>query len=183
MERVPWNSSASKTKERPWESRDVARSGGILEILELQDKILSDPRYGWPWIFWAPRPNLEGSEVWRWGLDPEIRQLQVTTAIKGCINEYAQHVNRAQGPEWTLNPKPAPTSAPTWMDGALMGGPFSSLPVPGLTKVANSSWPFFLVLSSAQVGFFLGTFFSSPPTHACPCLTHLPTFRLLAYAP
>jgi hypothetical protein len=26
-----------------------------------------------------------------------------------------------------------------WMDGALIGVPFSSLPVPGLTKVANSS--------------------------------------------
>ncbi len=34
---------------------------------------------------------------------------------------------------------PAPTSAPMWMDGALMGAPFSSLPVPGLTKVMNSS--------------------------------------------
>ncbi len=32
-----------------------------------------------------------------------------------------------------------PTSAPMWMDDALMGAPFSSLPVPGLTKVANSS--------------------------------------------
>jgi hypothetical protein len=45
------------------------------------------------------------------------------------------------------------TSAPMWMDGASMGGPFSSLPVPGLTKAANSG------------------------------LTHLPTFRLPAYAP
>jgi len=35
--------------------------------------------------------------------------------------------------------EPASTSAPMWMDGALMGAPFSSLPVPGLTKVANSS--------------------------------------------
>jgi hypothetical protein len=33
--------------------------------------------------------------------------------------------------------EPAPTSAPMWMDGALMGAPFSSLP--GLAKVANSS--------------------------------------------
>ncbi len=39
--------------------------------------------------------------------------------------------------------EPAPTSAPMWMDGwmdgALMSVPFSSLLVPGLTKVANSS--------------------------------------------
>jgi hypothetical protein len=67
--------------------------------------------------------------------------------------------------------EPAPTCVPTWMDGALMGLPFSSLPVPELTKVVNSSWPF-LFLSSAQV--FLGTFFS---------LAYLPTFTLLAYAP
>jgi hypothetical protein len=32
-----------------------------------------------------------------------------------------------------------PPCAPMWMDGALMGVPFSSLPVPGLTKVVNSS--------------------------------------------
>ncbi len=44
------------------------------------------------------------------------------------------------------------TSAPMWMDGASMGEPFSSLPVPGLTKAPNSG------------------------------LTHLPTFRLPVYA-
>jgi len=33
--------------------------------------------------------------------------------------------------------EPAPTCVPTWMDGALMGVPFSSLPVPELTKVVN----------------------------------------------
>ncbi len=35
--------------------------------------------------------------------------------------------------------EPAPTCAPMWMDGALMGAPFSSLRVPELTKVVNSS--------------------------------------------
>jgi len=35
--------------------------------------------------------------------------------------------------------EPAPTCAPTWMDGALMGVPFSSLLVPELTNVVNSS--------------------------------------------
>jgi hypothetical protein len=84
-----------------------------------------------------------------------------------------------------------------WMDGALMGAPFSSLPVPGLTKLANSSWNFFF-LSSAQVGFFLGTFlFPHPPSAQvsltylhldyCLCtlassLPHLPTY-LLTYPP
>jgi len=35
--------------------------------------------------------------------------------------------------------EPTPTSAPMWMDGALMGAPFSSLPILRLTKVVNSS--------------------------------------------
>jgi len=35
--------------------------------------------------------------------------------------------------------EPTPTSAPMWMDGALMGAPFSSLLIPRLTKVVNSS--------------------------------------------
>lgn len=35
--------------------------------------------------------------------------------------------------------EPAPTCAPMWMDGALLGAAFSSLPVPELTKVMNSS--------------------------------------------
>jgi hypothetical protein len=59
--------------------------------------------------------------------------------------------------------EPAPTGAPKWMDGALMGAPFSSLPVPGLTKVVNSSWP---------------PFFSSPP---CWPRSHLPTYLHLDY--
>jgi hypothetical protein len=68
-----------------------------------------------------------------------------------------------------------PTSAPMWMDDVLMGAPFSSLPVPGLTKVANSSWPFFLALSSAQVKFFfLGNFFFPHPPHVPK--SHLPTY-------
>jgi hypothetical protein len=33
----------------------------------------------------------------------------------------------------------APTNAPMWVDGALMGAHFSSLSVLGLTKVVNSS--------------------------------------------
>ncbi len=68
--------------------------------------------------------------------------------------------------------EPAPTSAPMWMDGALMGVPFSSLHVPGLTKVGNSSWPF-IFLSSAQVGFLWELFFSSPLTLAQVSLTYL----------
>ncbi len=68
--------------------------------------------------------------------------------------------------------EPAPTSAPIWMDGALMGAPFSSLLVPGLTKVGNSSWPF-IFLSSAQVGFLWELFFSSPLTLAQVSLTYL----------
>jgi hypothetical protein len=38
--------------------------------------------------------------------------------------------------------------------------------------VVNSSWPFFF-LSSTQVGFFLETFFSSPPTLAHVSRTYL----------
>jgi hypothetical protein len=34
---------------------------------------------------------------------------------------------------------PAPTNAPMWVDGALMGVPFSSLPIHGIIKVANLS--------------------------------------------
>ncbi len=69
----------------------------------------------------------------------------------------------------------APTSAPMWMDGALMSAPFSSVPVPELTKVTISSRPFFFLLSSAQVGFFLGTFVFQPPTAAqvSPAYLHL----------
>jgi hypothetical protein len=68
--------------------------------------------------------------------------------------------------------EPAPTSAPMWMDGALMGVPFSSLSVPGLTRVANSGWwPY---------SYFWEHFFflipQVPPTY-------LPTFRLPPYAP
>jgi len=68
--------------------------------------------------------------------------------------------------------EPAPTSAPKWMDGALMGAPFSSLP--GLAKVANLSWPFlFPFLSLGQ--FFLGTFFFLTPhtTQVSPTYLHL----------
>ncbi len=72
----------------------------------------------------------------------------------------------------------APTNAPMWKDGALMGASFSSLLVPRLTKVVNSSWPFFF-LSLAHVGIFFLTL--SP--HAHLGLTYLPTFKLLAYAP
>jgi hypothetical protein len=50
--------------------------------------------------------------------------------------------------------------------------PFSSLPVPGLTQVVNSSWPFlFPFLSSGWFPF--GTFFFLSP-HARPGLTYLP---------
>ncbi len=34
--------------------------------------------------------------------------------------------------------EPAPTSAPFWMDGALMGFRFSSPPVPVLTSLVNT---------------------------------------------
>jgi hypothetical protein len=68
--------------------------------------------------------------------------------------------------------EPAPTSAPMWMDGALMGAPFSSLPVPGLTKVANSSLPY--SFSFPQPRFvFLGELFFFLTPHACPGLTYL----------
>jgi len=74
--------------------------------------------------------------------------------------------------------EPAPTSAPMRMDGVLMGAPFSSLSVPGLTKVANSSWPYFFPFLKLRLVFVLGFFFSVAP-HACPGPTYLPTFRLL----
>jgi hypothetical protein len=77
------------------------------------------------------------------------------------------------GQEWTSSP----TSAPMWMDGALMGVPFSSLPVPGLTKVVSSGWPFSVSLPQPRL-VFLGTLFFSALT-----LTSLPTFRLPVYAP
>jgi len=35
--------------------------------------------------------------------------------------------------------EPTPTGAPMWMDGALMGAAFSSLPILRLTKMVNSS--------------------------------------------
>jgi hypothetical protein len=71
-----------------------------------------------------------------------------------------------------------------WMDGALMGAPFSSLPVPGLTKVANSSWPFFFPFPQPRLVFFWGTFFFSwPPMLAQVSPTYLPTFRLLPMHP
>ncbi len=66
--------------------------------------------------------------------------------------------------------EPAPTCAPMWMDGVLMGGPFSSLPVPELTKVLNSSWPFF---SFPQPRFFWELFFPHPPH---PPGSHLPSY-------
>jgi hypothetical protein len=74
--------------------------------------------------------------------------------------------------------EPAPTSAPMWMDGAFMGVPFSSLPVPGANRGGELKLTFF-PLSSASVGFsFLRTFFFFTP-HGRPGLTYLPTFRLL----
>ncbi len=77
--------------------------------------------------------------------------------------------------------EPASTGAPMWMDGALMGA-LSSLPVPWLTKVANSSSPFFF-LSSAQVGFFwAGNFFFPHPSRLPR--SHLPTYlQTTAYVP
>jgi hypothetical protein len=36
--------------------------------------------------------------VWWGGLDPEIRQLRITRAMKVSINEYAQDVKRAHVP-------------------------------------------------------------------------------------
>jgi hypothetical protein len=63
--------------------------------------------------------------------------------------------------------EPAPSSATMWLDGALMGVPFSSLPIPGLTKLANSSCPFsFPFLSPGWFFFVWELFFSSPPVHA-----------------
>jgi hypothetical protein len=56
-----------------------------------------------------------------------------------------------------------------WMDGALMGVPFSSLSVPGLTRVANSGWwPY---------SYFWEHFFFSSPR------SHLPTYLHLDYLP
>jgi hypothetical protein len=79
-------------------------------------------------------------------------------------------------PEWTSTHQC--TIVDAWCsDGCTF---FLSLPLPGLTKVANSNWLFFTFFS--QVGFSLRTFFFLTP-HACPGLTYLPTFRLLAYAP
>jgi hypothetical protein len=50
--------------------------------------------------------------------------------------------------------------------------PFSSLPVPGLTQVVNSSWPFLFPFLS--LGWFaFGTFFFPQPP--CPPRSHLPT--------
>jgi hypothetical protein len=74
------------------------------------------------------------------------------------------------GQEWTSSP----TSAPMWMDGALMGVPFSSLPVPGLTKVVSSGWPFSVSLPQPRL-VFLGTLFFSPltPTWVSPPYLHL----------
>jgi hypothetical protein len=73
--------------------------------------------------------------------------------------------------------EPVPTCATMWMDGALMGVPFSSLPVPELTKVVKLTL-FFAFLSP---GFFGNFFFFTP--HTRPGLTYLPTFRPLAYVP
>jgi hypothetical protein len=73
--------------------------------------------------------------------------------------------------------EPAPTNAPMWMDGAMMGAPFSSLLVLGLTKVVNSNCPIFS-FPQPKV-FFLGTFFSSPPTFAQVS----PTYLHLDYLP
>jgi hypothetical protein len=64
-----------------------------------------------------------------------------------------------------------------WMDDALMDVLFSSLPVPGLTKVVNSLWPFifsFLQFPQPRLVLFWGTFFfSSPPTPAQVSLSYL----------
>jgi hypothetical protein len=70
----------------------------------------------------------------------------------------------------------APTNVDVW---ALMGAPFSSFPIPQLTKVANLGRPF-SSLSSTQVGFFFGEFFFLNP-HAHLGLIYLPTFRLPTY--
>jgi hypothetical protein len=85
-----------------------------------------------------------------------------------------------------------------WMDGALMGAPFSSLPVPGLTKVANSSCIIFFPFLSPGWFSFGEHFFPHPPrlprSHlpayiqtTCLCtlvssLPHLPTY-LPTYSP
>jgi hypothetical protein len=68
------------------------------------------------------------------------------------------------------------------MDGALMGTPFSSLPVPGLTKVTNSSWPCFFPPFLSPGRFFFGELFFVPHPHTHPGLTYLPTFRLCTLA-
>ncbi len=49
--------------------------------------------------------------------------------------------------------KPAPTSAPFWMDGALMGFRFSSPPVAVLTSLVSTDWLLFFF------AFFQQTFF------------------------
>jgi hypothetical protein len=73
--------------------------------------------------------------------------------------------------------EPAPTSAPFWMDGALMGFRFSSPPVPVLTSLVNTASLilFFFPQPFRQILFLHGTCFSPSPTD-------LPTFTLPAYS-
>lgn len=68
--------------------------------------------------------------------------------------------------------EPTPTNAPMWMDGTLMGVPFSSLPIHGLSKVVNLSWLFFRSLTHYGFLFFWEPFSSPPPL----LRSHLPTY-------
>ncbi len=72
--------------------------------------------------------------------------------------------NVSAGSPKVTQSEPAPTSALMRMDGALMGVPFLSLPVPGITNVANSGWLFFLFFPQPSPGwiFFVATFFLTP---------------------
>jgi hypothetical protein len=66
-----------------------------------------------------------------------------------------------------LSNEPTSTNAPIWMDGALMNGPFFSLPCP------------------CHIFLFFCLFFLKLPPHTpyLDSFTYLPTFTLPTYAP
>jgi hypothetical protein len=119
-------------------------------------------------------------------IKPKMLDLGLKTAIqsehgifvifRNNLNEFwgfYHCTNVSAGSPKVTQSEPAPTSAPMWMDGALMGVSFSSLPVPGITKCGELRLTLFFVLSSAQVDLFLWELFSSP------LRSHLPTYITL----
>ncbi len=110
--------------------------------------------------------NIRGGELLIWPTPNHkkfIQRLQpreTPSYHKWCANFW---------PEWTS------THQCTNVDGWCTDGcTFFVPPCPCLTKVTNSSWPFFF-LSWALVGFFWELFFSSPhtPAQASPTYLHL----------